>query len=321
MILSIKKGFKALSKRIIIGTLLCVSYFNTQAQTFTFDFETNTQGWLADWADYPANDSVYYQLESKYTSLPTYIVPNQKGIFIKGFNHSDDLFMFLKKKLTGLLPNQKYKIQFQLQIASNAPTNAIGVGGGADIVIKAGAAPIEPIKVKAPQAGTTFYLMNIDKGNQSISGTQMDTIGRTGVNDTTTQFALINRQNKNPFYATTNANGELWAIVGTESAFEGLSELYYSHIVLTLSVVTGTDDVLREKITIYPNPASSAIFIEGAKIFQYCDINDITGRLVQSTPLSKNEIDISFLPEGHYILRLKQVGGAISYAKFVKTKG
>ena len=121
----------------IRGYALCLVWSfvlqNAYAQTFTFDFETDAQGWQADWADYPVTDSVFYELESKHTSLPSYIVPNQKGIFIKGFNRSDDLFMFLKKRLTGLSPNQRYALQFQLEMASDAPTNAIGVGGSPEV--------------------------------------------------------------------------------------------------------------------------------------------------------------------------------------------
>ena len=305
--------------RSVLLALMCFFCLKTKAQTFTFDFETDAQGWLADWADYPANDSIFYQLESKHTALPRYILPNQKGIYIKGFNHSDDLFMFLKKRLTGLLPNQKYKIQFQIELASDAPTNAVGVGGSPGLYLKAGATPTEPIKIKQSDAGTIYYRMNIDKGNQSMPGTQMDTLGKTGVSDTTTQFALINRQNRNAFFATTNANGELWAIIGTESGFEGLSELYYSHIVLTLSVVTKTDDgASLRSVKVYPNPSNSVIYIENNADFDRFELYDWAGRLLKNAPLSKNEIDISFLTEGQYILCLMNKRNTVKYAKFIK---
>jgi hypothetical protein len=307
---------------------VCLFAFKASSQTFTFDFETDAQGWSADWADYPANptDSLFYELASKHITLPTYIVPNQKGIYIKGFNHSDDLFMFLKKKLTGLLPNQRYKIQFQIELASDAPTSAIGIGGSPGLYLKAGATSIEPLKIKQTEGSTPFYRMNIDKGNQSMSGTQMDTIGKTSVSDTTTQFTIINRQNRNAFYAKSNANGELWAIVGTESAFEGLSELYYSRIEITLSAVTGTDErPLNQSINIYPNPSNSIIFVENAQDFSAFDIYDLTGRLVKRGTLPKesaisiNALDVSFLTAGQYILSLKHSDESVHYAKFVKT--
>ncbi len=309
----------------IRGYALCLVWSfvlqNAYAQTFTFDFETDAQGWQADWADYPVTDSVFYELESKHTSLPSYIVPNQKGIFIKGFNRSDDLFMFLKKRLTGLLPNQRYALQFQLEMASDAPTNAIGVGGSPGLTIKVGAVPFEPIKVVELVGGTRFYVMNIDKGNQSIPGSQMDTIGKTSVSDTTTRFTLINRQNKKAFFATTNGNGELWAIVGTESAFEGFSALYYSKIVLTLTATTAIEKTPTELDSpIYPNPATTTVFLDTTEAFDTYSLYDLTGRLIINAPLSKKVLDVSFLPEGLYLLILKQTNGVMKYAKFIKAK-
>ncbi len=309
----------------IQGYALCWAFcFVSQqahTQTFTFDFETDAQGWQANWADYPVTDSIFYELESKHTSLPNYIVPNQKGIFIQGFNRSDDLFMFLKKKLTGLLPNQRYAIQFQLEMASDAPTNAVGIGGSPGLTIKVGAVPFEPIKVIELVGGTRFYVMNIDKGNQSIPGSQMDTIGKTSVSDTTTRFTLINRQNKKAFFATTNANGELWTIVGTESAFEGLSALYYSKIVLVLTATTAIEKTPHEvDFPIYPNPTTTTIFLETAEIFDTYTLYDSAGRLIKNAPLSIKAIDVSFLPQGAYVLILKQTNGFMKYTKFIKIK-
>lgn len=298
---------------------LCWLASASKAQTFTYDFESDAQGWQADWADYPVTDSIFYELESKHTSLPSYIIPNQKGILIKGNNHSDDLFMFLKKKLTGLLPNRKYAIQFQLEMASDARSNAIGVGGSPGLYIKVGATTFEPKKITGDVGGTLYYVMNIDKGNQSIPGTQMDTIGKTSVSDTTTRFTIINRQNKKLFYATTNANGELWAIVGTESAFEGLSTLYYSKIVLTLTATTAVDDtpsVLDLKIS--PNPTNSMLYLDTESDNMPYLIYDLAGRLVEKQSFSTQNIDVSYLPMGTYFLILKKADGQIKRAKFLK---
>lgn len=44
-------------------------------------------------------------------------------------NRSDDLFMFLKKQLTDLKPLTSYKINFDIQLASNAISGGIGAGG------------------------------------------------------------------------------------------------------------------------------------------------------------------------------------------------
>jgi Secretion system C-terminal sorting domain len=320
MIQIIKQGLCAM-QGYVLCCALCLLLQNAHTQTFTFDFETDAQGWKADWADYPVTDSIFYELESKHTNLPNYILPNQKGIYIQGFNRSDDLFMFLKKKLTGLLPNQRYILQFQLEMASDAPTNAVGVGGSPGLTIKVGAVSFEPIKVIELVGGTRFYVMNMDKGNQSTPGSQMDTIGKTSVSDTTTQFTLINRQNKKAFIASTNSNGELWAIVGTESAFEGFSALYYSKIVLTLTATTAIEKTpTKLDSPIYPNPVTTTVFLDTTEAFDTYSLYDMIGRLVKNAPLSKNALDVSFLPQGVYVLILKQTNGVMKYSKFIKVQ-
>ena len=65
-----------------------------------------------------------------------------------GNSHSDDLLMFVKRKLTGLTPNQTYQATFDIQIATNTADDCVGVGGspGENVYIKAGMTENEPIK-------------------------------------------------------------------------------------------------------------------------------------------------------------------------------
>lgn len=306
-------------KKASLVLILSFFFIQIDAQDFTFDFETGVQGWQADWADYPIADSVFYQLATRHSVLPTNIRPPQSGIYIRGNNHSDDLFMFLKRKITGLLPNKQYNVQFQLQIASNAPTNAIGVGGSPNLPIKVGATVIEPKKIPSVVGGSPFYIMNIDKGNQNIAGTQMHIIGDTGVSDTTTVFTLIERSSKKPFLVTTNEAGELWVIVGTESAFEALTELYYSHIVVKCSVTTPAKDIMSNPVlAIHPNPSVNELFIADYKSYKTYEIYGINGQMVLDSTLNGSAIDISSLMQGHYLLALKNKEGRVIYTKFVK---
>lgn len=215
----------------ILGITSCIKDQDDDwgSQTFTFEFNTGTHGWAGDFADYPKIDSVFYELEFAHSALPTPLNSNIKALKLSGNNHSDDLFMFLKRKITGLRPNTAYKLMFDLKFASNAPTTAIGVGGspGESVVMKVGATQVEPKKVEEDG----FYLMNIDKANQSASGKDMKAIGHVGVSDTTTVFTLIERNNHaTPFEVTTDKDGTIWVIIGTESGFEATTTLYYSRI-------------------------------------------------------------------------------------------
>ena len=229
-----------MKQKIITGLLLsgvvlssCLKDDNDNYGTnrLTFEFNTGTHGWTGDFADYPVTDSVFYELQFAHAPLPAPLNTDVKSLKLSGNNHSDDLFMFIKRKVSGLLPNTTYDIAFGVEVASKAPTNAVGVGGapGESVVIKVGATSKEPKKV----AENGHYVMNIDKANQQQSGADMKVIGNVGVSDTTTMFTLIKRtSNSVPIQATTNEDGSLWVIIGTESGFEATTTLYFRRIEL-----------------------------------------------------------------------------------------
>lgn len=222
---------------LIVGLLVFLSGCNDGEQeitvfTISFPFGDTAQGWTGDFADYPEADSVAYGLYFGHDLLPDNLnsTGSTFGLQLSGNNGSDDLFMFIKKKITGLRPNKTYELLFTVKLASNAPTGAVGVGGapGENVYLKAGASIVEPLKEL--QAG--MYRLNIDKGNQAEEGADMINIGHIGVSAGTTAFTIITRTNnsKNSFTITTDEAGEIWLVVGTDSGFEGLTTLYYTQV-------------------------------------------------------------------------------------------
>ena len=303
------KLFKMKKKNRLIFTMVFIVFVTSiNAQTFSYDFSTGYDGWSGDFADYPVTDSIFYELEFTRINLPTPLNTSSYALMINGNNHSDDLFMFIKRKISGLLPNTTYQLHIDVEFASNAPTNAIGVGGppGEGVVMKAGASVFEPLKIDS----SGFYLMNIDKGNQAIGGVDMDTIGHVGVSDTTTVFTLINRNNSsNLFTITTDGNGEVWVCIGTDSGFEATTKLYYNLINLTFTNVTGLSDFNFSKdITLYPNPTSEMIKVKinPSIIGQPYKIIDQTGKqiLIGNLTSDISNIDISKLSNGFFFLKI-----------------
>jgi hypothetical protein len=205
--------------------------------SLNFDFNQEMHSWQPGFSDYPVgkDDSIFYELKYAYTDAPAGISAG-KSIMISGNNHSDDLFMYLKRQVTGLKPDAYYSLTFTVELASNAATGSIGIGGspGEAVFLKAGASDIEPRSIV--QNGN--YAMNIDKGNQSTAGTNMITIGDIATSKQSGEYAIINRSSSiynTPFEAQTNSDGELWLIVGTDSGFEGITTLYYTKINVVLS--------------------------------------------------------------------------------------
>ena len=196
---------------------------------FIFNFSESTAGWVAGFADYPIGEEDFYELRFERSILPPPLDQNTFSLMISGNNHSDDLFMFLKNKITGIVPNTLYRITFHLEVASQYPENAMGVGGGpgSSVWLKAGATTIEP----APIVRGTYYRMNIDNGNQGGGGEDMIVLSSIGIDGDDFVYTLIQRENEDEaFTAQSDENGDLWLIVGTDSGFESTTTIYYNSI-------------------------------------------------------------------------------------------
>lgn len=151
---------------ILLIVLFCscsLSDDNPSISVFTasFDFSKSQDDWEGDFSDLPATDedSTFYELKFAYTNLPSSL-GSKKSIMLSGNNHSDDLFMFIKRKITGLIPNTRYTLVFEIELASDAPKGSVGVGGspGESVYLKAGASEVEPTKV----VQIDKYVLNVD---------------------------------------------------------------------------------------------------------------------------------------------------------------
>ncbi len=193
------------------------------------NFTSGLEGWTGDFADYPMADESIYELEIEHSSLPTPLDGSQGAIKQSGNNHSDDLFMFIKKKVTGLTPKTKYNIFFDIEFASNAADGSVGVGGspGESVYIKAGAAVVEPEKRPGEDG---FYRMNIDIGNQANRGHNMIVLGDFSNDTHLNEYAIKKLANNIAFYVQTDASGSLWVVIGVDSGFESTTTIYYNRI-------------------------------------------------------------------------------------------
>ena len=202
---------------------------------FKYQFNSGSEGWTAGFADYPVGTEGFYEIDFQYSKLPMPLDQSRHSLMVAGNNHSDDLFMFVRNHFHGLAPETSYAVEFEVEFASNAPTNAIGIGGppGEGVTMKAGATAEEPLAIIDQEGNDLYYRMNIDKGNQANGGADMIVIGHVGVSDTTSEYTLKTNSNQNDeFTVTTDSDGGVWVIVGTDSGFEGRTTLYYSRIII-----------------------------------------------------------------------------------------
>ena len=203
----------------------------------SFDFESDAQGWMVGFADLPVDyDNSIYELDHQHRTLPDGL--EGSGIYVQGHNRSDDLFMFLKRRVDGLKPNTTYAVSVSIDLATNVSAGLIGIGGspGESVFVKAGASTVEPL---AEEDSNRYLRMNIDKGNQSRGGESMVVLGNVANPDVQNREYRIKTLDNTDLPLSVNADSEgaVWLIAGTDSGFEGLSRLYYDRIAYTLSPV------------------------------------------------------------------------------------
>lgn len=205
----------------------------SEPSELSFTFDEGPEGWRGAFADYPSGREQDFRLSFEHRALPAEAGTSGMGLYLEGDNRSDDLFMYLTREVSGLSPRTEYALTFELVLVSNAGTGCTGIGGapGESVYLKVGAAPVEP----SPSADSGGVLrLNIDKGSQSKGGANAQVIGNiaNGVRECADPpFTSINRSNTgSPFLISTDEQGVLWLLVGTDSGFEGTTTLYYDSI-------------------------------------------------------------------------------------------
>ena len=201
---------------------------------FSFDFDSDAEGWMVGFADLPIDyNEEIFELAHDHRPLPDGLEGN--GIYVQGHNRSDDLFMFLKRRVDELKPNTVYEVSVSIDLATNVSAGLVGIGGspGESVFVKAGASTVEPLVVE----GRNRHLrMNIDKGNQARGGESMVVLGNVAHSEVENREYRIKTLDNTDLAlsVTTDSAGGVWLIVGTDSGFEGLTRLYYARISYSL---------------------------------------------------------------------------------------
>ena len=124
-----------------------------------------------------------------------------------------------------------------MAFASNSGSGCFGVGGapGEGLYLKVGATGTEPV-VALDEVND--YRVNFDKGQQSQGGSAMSVAGDMANGssrcDSEAPYVSLERRHQHTDSVLSSPAGELWLLVGTDSAYEGRTILYYQAIEATL---------------------------------------------------------------------------------------
>jgi hypothetical protein len=208
------------------------------------DFGQDVTGWTGEASDYTtdtAPTNVVFEQRSTDSLGSSYT--GTKGYYISGTNRSDDLLLYVKKQISGLVANTEYTfIVYSLNLLTSAPTGCMGVGGapGESVYVIAAASPTEP---KAVNTNGDVKL-NIDRGNQATPGTTSLLLGNIANGlpcDGTTKIASKLVRNTAGVKVKTDAEGKVWVLLGIDSGYEATSTVYLQNLTIGfIPVVTTT---------------------------------------------------------------------------------
>ena len=194
-----------------------------------FDFNQNDGGFTPIFSDYPNEQGVeeFYELRSGHEEVP--IADAGKGLFLSGNNHSDDLFMGYYKDLSGLVPETEYQFTVRFQLATNVENDMIGIGGapGESVFVKCGVASEEP---ENSLDSLNHFCLNIDKGSQSTSGSDMIVVGNLAKEEINRPGEYEFNEIETKVIARTDEAGTAYLVIVTDSGFEGVTSYYLDDI-------------------------------------------------------------------------------------------
>jgi hypothetical protein len=204
---------------------------------YDYEFRAEDPEFKGIVADVPENymDDNFYE----YTHEVVDSFDNEgKAIKIIGNNHSDDMFMGFYREVKGLEPNTEYIFKLQFDLGTNVPKGMMGIGGspGSSVMVKAGFISEEPQLVK--DALNHIRFANVDKANQSQSGKDLKVVSNMEKASDDYTEAFEYKTIAHYFRATTDENGLVNLLIGTDSGFEGTSKVYYRQIKLTVREAT-----------------------------------------------------------------------------------
>jgi len=208
---------------------------NEFGQQIAFNFQRGMMGFEPIFADLPEEANDTYEIDAAWERLPEPL-QSRVGIRLSGHNRSDDLAMLITRPIEGLGPNTLYRVELDAELASDVPQGCVGVGGspGESVYLKLGVSSIAPAALPVQEGPETMLRLNIDYGVQSQDGANAIVVGNMATRapadacpQSDWQLKSISTQGR-PLNARSDAQGRLWILVGTDSAFEGLSTVYFT---------------------------------------------------------------------------------------------
>ncbi|QOC22818.1 hypothetical protein IC757_01230 [Wenzhouxiangella sp. AB-CW3] len=218
-------------------------------ETRRFNLDRGPAGFEALFLDYWQGEEEFMELDWGHEELPAQW-SGRHGLAISGNNRTDDLMMVLMRLIDGLEPDTRYRLELEMQFATNVPSGCFGVGGspGESVFVRLGASGEQPDYVLEDNGSGEMPPMrrpSIDLGQQSAPGRYALAVGDManrlddqwcGDPDSPWQLKRVSTAGQD-FEVNTDEQGRLWVYGLSDSGFEATTTWYMTEFVVRLSPV------------------------------------------------------------------------------------
>jgi len=193
---------------------------------YAFTYDIDNEGWIGSFTDYRRYEESIYALKFSHATLPQPLNTADGAVLQSGINRGERLFMYMVRRIDGLDVNRTYDVSIDVEFAAHTDD-----GANQEVTLKAGATGFEPKRYVDARG---FYRLNVDKGDQSGSGNDMQALGRLSNGSDNGGYRLQHLSNRTPLRVSADENGTMWVIVGTDSGIDAGTTIYYNTVTVSL---------------------------------------------------------------------------------------
>lgn len=213
--------------------LLAVSYF-----------ENDADGWIAEFAEYHEGLEDSMRFAYDFGSVNVDGVGDLTVNIQEGFATNSDLFMFIKQQISGLQPNSRYLVVFNVEFNAQLLEEYTGLLDTLYLgsYLKAGVFTEEPLTKVIPDPENkdlNLVVTDFDIGSAAHeAGADMANLGfieHTMIG--ASPIILLGDNLDEPIYANSDADGKVWLAVGIDSNVPIYQAIKYSTIITEFEYV------------------------------------------------------------------------------------
>lgn len=202
-------------------------------------FVDDAEGWEAQFSEYEPGLEDSLKLSFTHDQfMATESIGNVTAVVQSGYATNSDLFMFIKRQISGFKPNTLYSIVFNLELFAqlNEDFNGDLADDNNGSFLKAAVYTIEPDTIVVDDSdhpGKKIVLTNFDKGDGRVSGPNMAFIGK--LEFTTPDEApvlLIGTSEGDDLLGTADSEGKMWMMIGVDTNQPIYQSIFYSYILI-----------------------------------------------------------------------------------------